>query len=225
MQRGFELVSKKYEQNNEGSQVALPLRGSKTSAGYDFYAPTDLVIRPQDKLLFWTDVKAKMADDEVLLLVVRSSSGIKHDLMLANTIGVVDSDYYDNEDNEGNIGICLRNLKPASQILFYAHTRIPVYTTDPIETEDGQKDYKLLLDINKKNEENAVLREIDFSVPVIKNLMDENTVTIKAGDRVAQGFFVKFSQAENCNSEEERTGGIGSTDTKPKKKARKLNKK
>jgi len=110
--RGFEAVFRRV--NPE--EPVLPLRATKTSAGYDFFAPCDIAIPPQQQAVFATDVKAKMKDDEALILVVRSSAGIRRDLMLANTVGVVDSDYYNNEDNEGNICIALRNLKPAMEL-------------------------------------------------------------------------------------------------------------
>ena len=59
--------------------------------------------------MIWTDVKAHMYDDNALLLMPRSSMG-KHPIMIANTIGLIDSDYYGNSDNDGNIGFRLLNL-------------------------------------------------------------------------------------------------------------------
>jgi dUTP pyrophosphatase len=50
---------------------------------------------------------------------VRSSIGTKFDLVLANTIGIIDSDYYNNSSNEGNIGICLKNTKPSMKLTGY----------------------------------------------------------------------------------------------------------
>jgi dUTP pyrophosphatase len=109
--RGFENV--RMPENRPASP--LPLRGSRTSAGYDFYAVGDLDIPPQCKVDFFTDVKAYMRPGEMLLLVVRSSAGIKNDLMLANTVGIIDSDFYGNPDNDGNIKLSLRNLRPETR--------------------------------------------------------------------------------------------------------------
>lgn len=179
--RKFEVVKdkmKKVQAHIEGEEVVLPLRSTKTSAGYDFYATEDMIIRPQEKLTIATDVKVKMNKDEFLLMVVRSSKGIKDDLILANTIGVIDSDYYNNDDNDGNIHICLRNLRPSMKLNGY--TPINVYV----------------------------------KVPEIIDLTEQNTVFIPKGERVVQGIFVKYSTADNCNSEETRNGGIGSTDKK-----------
>jgi len=91
-----------------------------------------------------------MQEGEVLILDVRSSIGIKKGLMLANTIGIVDQDYFSNKDNDGNIGICLYN-------------------------------------------------------------MTDKPVHIEQFERIAQGIFIPFLVSDNGNTDEERTGGIGST--------------
>lgn len=108
--RGFEPVEEEYlEVYEEPNDVVLPLRGTKTSAGYDFFAPYAFKIEPNDSVFIWTDVKAYMLDDEVLELYPRGSTGNKHKVRLGNTVGIVDSDYYNNEKNDGNIGLNLYN--------------------------------------------------------------------------------------------------------------------
>lgn len=107
--RGFEVVRDEFRKNKD-VKIKLPQRATKFSAGYDFYSPVSVVISPHESVLIWTDVKAYMLPDEVLLLDVRSSVGIKKGLMLSNTVGVIDSDYYNNDNNDGNIGISLRNM-------------------------------------------------------------------------------------------------------------------
>ena len=87
----------------------LPVRGSSKSAGYDLASPIDVIIEPHSSVLVWTNIKVYMAEDELLQLHVRSSIGIKRNLMLKNTTGIVDSDYYSNESNDGNIGLALYN--------------------------------------------------------------------------------------------------------------------
>lgn len=174
--RGFEHVEKL--KNKSKSCSLLPLRGSKTSAGYDFYATEDFCVPPQCKADFVTDIKAYMPKGEMLMLVVRSSAGMKNDLMMANTLGIIDSDFYNNPDNEGNIKIVLRNLRPEIRLL-------------------GYKD--------------IVIHGESVSVPQLEDLTEDNTVFIKAGERVVQGIFVTVLEADNCNSEAERVGGIGSS--------------
>jgi len=105
--RGFEVVRDQFRKHQQ--TIKLPTRATKNSAGYDFYSPIEIIIPPKSKELIWTDVKAYMQPGEVLLIDVRSSIGIKKGLMLANTIGIIDMDYYSNPDNDGNIGICLYN--------------------------------------------------------------------------------------------------------------------
>lgn len=103
-ERGFKFV--KGEESNGNK---LPTRGTSHSAGYDFYLPQEMVIKPRETAFMFTNVKAYMMDDEFLSLHVRSSIGIKKKLMLSNTTGIVDSDYYGNDDNDGNIGVAIYN--------------------------------------------------------------------------------------------------------------------
>lgn len=120
MKRGFKEVidgKKKYGEGVRAHNIeqviypptTLPTRADDKSAGYDFYTPIDFQVLPNSKMIIWTNVKAYMQDDEVLQLFVRSSIGIKHDCVLANGTGIIDASYYENEDNDGNIGICLVN--------------------------------------------------------------------------------------------------------------------
>ena len=110
--RGFEFVSSNMRKN---VYAKLPIRSSINSAGYDFFADKDYKIEPNEIVKIWTDVKAYMQSDEFLMLDVRSSMGGK--FMLANTIGIIDSDYYENSDNDGNIGIFLKNISEKTQYI------------------------------------------------------------------------------------------------------------
>lgn len=106
--RRFEIVSDAFRKNLD-VEIKLPTRGSKNSAGYDFYSPVDAVIQPNEMVMIWTDVKASMYYDNALLIIPRSSMG-KHPIMISNTVGLIDSDYYGNESTDGNIGFRLFNL-------------------------------------------------------------------------------------------------------------------
>lgn len=79
--------------------IKLPERSTKCSAGYDIFSIEDFVVPPKGKYMLKTGVKVCMPNDEVLQLNVRSSMG-KKNIMMGNTIGWVDSDYYNNPDNE-----------------------------------------------------------------------------------------------------------------------------
>lgn len=100
--RKFEKVS--YIENG-----IIPTRSDAGSAGYDFYTPETIKIKPGETVLFKTNIKAQMEQDEVLFLYVRSSIGIKKHILLSNGTGVIDSTYYNNPDNEGNIMCALYN--------------------------------------------------------------------------------------------------------------------
>lgn len=110
--RGFEPVA---ENKRKNKYYHLPTRGTKDSAGYDFYAPNEYTVRPNEIVKIWTDVKAYMQPNEFLMLNVRSSMGGK--FMLANTVGIIDSSYYGNIDNDGNIGIHLKNISDQTQLI------------------------------------------------------------------------------------------------------------
>ena len=108
--RGFEIV-KGYEDKG----INLPVRKTAHSAGYDVEAAEDVVI-PSFKqgmapTLVKTGIKAYMQDDEVLMLYNRSSNPKKKGLILANSVGVVDKDYYGNPDNDGHIMFAFYNIK------------------------------------------------------------------------------------------------------------------
>ena len=108
MNRGFELVKDEYKKN-VCTNYKMPNRATINSAGYDFYSPIDIVIEPQKMQMIWTDIKAKMQSRDVLILCVTSGMG-KHGIMLANTLGIIDADYYGNSGNDGNIGFRLYNF-------------------------------------------------------------------------------------------------------------------
>lgn len=105
--RKFEVVEN-YFRHHDGN-IQLPTRSDPASAGYDFYSPCAVRIDPGESKLIFTDVKACMNPDEVLMLYVRSSMG-KPRVVLANGTGVIDQSYYGNIKNDGNIGLYLLNL-------------------------------------------------------------------------------------------------------------------
>lgn len=125
--RDFEPISNYfYRFMSEGASGRLPQRSTVNSAGYDFYAFEDIEIPSHLKqfkesldsgktvkpFCIKTGVKVHMETDEVLYLLPRSSWSTKLGLILANSVGVIDSDYYNNVENEGEIGFLVYNLSP-----------------------------------------------------------------------------------------------------------------
>lgn len=90
------------------ASIKLPKRATKGSAGYDFFAPIDLMIQPGEELLIPTGIRVSMQENYVLMLFPRSSLGFKYRLQMNNTVGIIDSDYY-NAKNEGHIFCKLTN--------------------------------------------------------------------------------------------------------------------
>ena len=129
-----------------------PERKTKFSAGYDFYCPADVVIPSFTSVVIPTGYKVKLEPDEVLTLHIRSSLAFKKGLRMTNGVGIIDADYYNNPDNEGEILIGVFNAG--------VHTQV-----------------------------------------------------IKKGERFAQGVVFNY-RTWGDEPEEERTGGVGSTDGK-----------
>ncbi len=88
---------------------SIPKRGTMNSAGYDFEALYDFVIKPGEMKKIPLGIKVSMNNNEVLFLLVRSSQGFKYNIRMCNQVGVIDSDYYNNLDNEGHIFVKLQN--------------------------------------------------------------------------------------------------------------------
>ena len=136
----FELVSQFADQTE-----LLPKRATKFSAGYDFVVAQDTVVSSHTNItnlpyteatpasfdemakftkshqfkptLVPTGVKAYLPEGTFLQLSVRSSCPLKSWLVLANGVGIIDGDYYNNPDNEGHIFFQIINLSPADIIL------------------------------------------------------------------------------------------------------------
>ena len=112
--RKFALISEEQFEKDlkevcEYSDLSLPTRSTKHSAGYDFKSPIEFTLNPGESKKVPTGIKASMNEDEFLAILVRSSMGFKYNIRLCNQVGIVDSDYYNNPDNEGHIFIKIQN--------------------------------------------------------------------------------------------------------------------
>ena len=148
--RGFEVCK-----GFEDKDITLPVRKTKYSAGYDIECAEDTVVPAKKDVPTFipTGVKAYMGEDEVLYLYNRSSNPKKKGLVLANSVGVIDKDYYGNPDNDGHIMFAFYNVK------------------------------------------------------------DED-ITIKKGEAIGQGVFMKYLITDDDSASGTRKGGFGSTDKK-----------
>lgn len=109
----------KFEKVNRIKEdIKLPERSTKYSAGYDFYALEDMTIPGKGAITYVkTGVKIKLAEDEFLMLCNRSSNPKKKELVLMNGVGIVDSDYYGNPDNDGEICFAFSSLNETGSFI------------------------------------------------------------------------------------------------------------
>ena len=111
----FIIDFKKNFNNYDNSQIEniyesikLPKRATIGSAGYDFYTPVSFTLKPQETINIPTGIRVKINEGWFLAIFPRSGLGFKYRLQLNNTVGVIDSDYF-NSDNEGHIFIKITN--------------------------------------------------------------------------------------------------------------------
>ena len=102
------------------ADIGLPRRATVGSAGYDFFAPYDFTLAPGETAKIPTGIRVKMEDGWVLMLFPRSGLGFKYRVQLDNTVGIIDGDYYDS-DNEGQSEKELLEIATALDCTFNAH--------------------------------------------------------------------------------------------------------
>lgn len=111
----FEKVSRIKE------DIKLPERSTAGSAGYDFFAIKDVEIEPFSEnhkpIMIATGVKIKLPPSIYLMLANRSSNPGKLDLVMPGSIGVIDSDYYNNPDNEGEVFFSFYNVGDQTRVI------------------------------------------------------------------------------------------------------------
>ncbi|HBC90934.1 MAG TPA: deoxyuridine 5'-triphosphate nucleotidohydrolase [Lactococcus sp.] len=132
--RGFEIVSK-----YENAGLELPVRATKQAAGYDLSVAEKLVIQPGEIKLVPTGLKAYMQAGEVLYLYDRSSNPRKKGLILINSVGVIDGDYYNNPSNEGEIFAQMKNITE-SEVVLEKGERIVQAVFMPFLVADGDEE-------------------------------------------------------------------------------------
>jgi len=101
--------------------IQIPSRATQYSSGYDFGSTINFVLSPNKTIQIPSGIKACMNPDEVLNMYVRSSLGFKYQVVLANSVGIIDSDFYENPKNEGHIQIKLINLGIQDVVITYGN--------------------------------------------------------------------------------------------------------
>ena len=112
--RKFDVVERFVEQmeNNKEKTIVfnMPERSTKNSAGYDFYNPVAVTCKSKEITMIPTGIKAEFPEDELLLIFNISINPKKKGLIIPNGVGVIDADYYNNPDNEGEIAFLFYNM-------------------------------------------------------------------------------------------------------------------
>lgn len=104
------------------NSLMLPRRATRGSAGYDFFSPIEISLRPGESIKIPTGVRAQMSEGWVLACFPRSGLGFRYRMQLNNTVGIIDSDYIYSE-NEGHIFAKITNDTKEGRVL-----GIPVWT-------------------------------------------------------------------------------------------------
>lgn len=97
-------------------QIKKPVRATDGSAGYDFFSSCDFTLKPGETIKILTGMRSWIQPGWALLIYPRSGLGFKYRLQLNNTVGVIDSDYY-NAENEGHIQIKITNDSKEGKVL------------------------------------------------------------------------------------------------------------
>ena len=112
----FEEFSKEINDIKCYEEIILPKRATIGAAGYDFYAPIDFTLKPDESIKIPTGIKVKISDGWFLAIFPRSGLGFKYRLQLNNTVGIIDSDYY-HALNEGHVFIKITNDSKEGKVL------------------------------------------------------------------------------------------------------------
>lgn len=109
VEMNYDVVKKEINKIIEVYPNKKPQRSTEFSAGYDFYAPFDIKIPFGESLVIPTGIKCSIQHDMFLALFPRSGQGFKYGITITNTVGIIDSDYYNNDNNEGHIMVKITN--------------------------------------------------------------------------------------------------------------------
>jgi dUTP pyrophosphatase len=105
----FKKDINEYSSREMYDALIIPTRHTKLSAGYDFHATLDFTLNPGEIFKMPTGIKVTMNPDEFFMIVMRSSVGFKYNVRMCNQVGIIDADYYNNEENEGHMWIAFQN--------------------------------------------------------------------------------------------------------------------
>lgn len=106
----YKISKEQYEKDGLNAHIhyediRMPQRGTEMSAGYDFFSVRDFTLNPGEHIVIPTGIKFDCDWDKFLFIAPRSGQGFKYGIRLANSVGIIDADYFNNENNEGHIWV------------------------------------------------------------------------------------------------------------------------
>ena len=110
------LLEKNMDIKSVYENIKIPCRGTALAAGYDFFAPFDIVLKPKETIKIPSGIRCWMEENYFLAIVPRSSFGFKFRLQLDNTIGIIDADFSDSK-MKGHMMIKITNDTVEDKIL------------------------------------------------------------------------------------------------------------
>ncbi len=142
--RGFEKISQdRWDDDSTNSccryfDIRLPQRATTNSAGYDIFSTMDFTLEMSEEALIPCGFKVYMQPNEYFEIVPRSGLGFKYFMRLANTVGIIDADYYNNDENEGHCFVKVRN-EGIRRLVVHAGDAIAqgIFTTYLLSDNDG----------------------------------------------------------------------------------------
>ena len=211
------------------NKLTVPMRSTGGSAGYDFICPFDVCIKPGEIAKIPTGIKVELDKDKFLGIYIRSSFGTKRNLELTNKVCIIDSDYYNNERNEGHILEFVRNNNnvPVTIKQGEAFCQGIIQTFFTVEGDEYGKGPKRVggigsTDGQNKKELAEAIEESTTEVKGVESTVVETTAPITEADRIKsdtqnESEDVKEDQTKNEETAKKNTQS-GSNDQSRKMK-------
>ena len=173
------------------NKLTIPMRSTGGSAGYDFICPYDVYIKPGEIAKIPTGIKVKLDKDKFLGIYIRSSFGTKRNLELTNKVCIIDSDYYNNERNEGHILEFVRNNNnvPVTIKQGEAFCQGIIQTFFTVEGDEYGKGPKRVGGIGSTDDQNKKelvesIKEATTEVKGVESTVVETTAPITEADHI-----------------------------------------
>jgi dUTP pyrophosphatase len=200
-------------------KLTVPMRSTGGSAGYDFICPFDVCIKPGEIAKIPTGIKVELDKDKFLGIYIRSSFGTKRNLELTNKVCIIDSDYYNNERNEGHILEFVRNNNnvPVTIKQGEAFCQGIIQTFFTVEGDEYGKGPKRVggigsTDGQNKKEIAESIEESTTEVKGVESTVVETTAPITEADHIKSDI---QNESEDTKEDQNKSEEIAKKNTQP----------